>query len=145
MKKILLIICLIFSAIITSYSQLPSYVPSNGLISWYSFNGNANDLSGNGHNGTLINPNTQNYCRDRHKISNKAFVFENHSRVKISRNNSFYGIRTVSFWLTSDIISPPDNRPLGFIKIGLNFHIYSYHGSICYQFNTQNNTTSIKI
>ena len=33
-------------------SQTPSYVPTNGLIGWWGFNGNANDGSGNGHNGS---------------------------------------------------------------------------------------------
>jgi len=33
--------------------SLPAYVPSEGLISWYPFNGNANDESGSGNNGTL--------------------------------------------------------------------------------------------
>ena len=37
----------------TSILSLPAYVPSEGLISWYPFNGNANDESGSGNNGTL--------------------------------------------------------------------------------------------
>ena len=37
-----------------SLAQVPSYVPTNGLQSWYPFNGNANDESGNGNNGTVI-------------------------------------------------------------------------------------------
>ena len=31
-------------------AQVPSYVPSNGLVGWWQFNGNANDESGNGNN-----------------------------------------------------------------------------------------------
>ena len=31
-----------------SSSNLPSYLPTNGLVAWYPFNGNANDESGNG-------------------------------------------------------------------------------------------------
>ena len=31
---------------------LPNYIPADGLIAWYPFNGNANDESGNGNNGT---------------------------------------------------------------------------------------------
>ena len=30
---------------------LPSYVPTNGLVGWYPFNGNTNDESGNGNDG----------------------------------------------------------------------------------------------
>jgi hypothetical protein len=36
-------------------AQLPDYLPSNGLVAWYPFNGNANDESGNGNNGLLGN------------------------------------------------------------------------------------------
>lgn len=34
-------------------NNLPYYIPSDGLICWYPFNGNANDESGNGHHGTV--------------------------------------------------------------------------------------------
>ncbi len=34
-------------------TQIPSYVPTNGLVGWWPFNGNANDESGNGNNGTV--------------------------------------------------------------------------------------------
>ena len=33
--------------------NLPSYVPTDGLVAYYPFNGNANDESGNGHHGTV--------------------------------------------------------------------------------------------
>ena len=32
-------------------AQVPSYVPTNGLVAYWPFNGNANDESGNGNNG----------------------------------------------------------------------------------------------
>jgi len=35
------------------HAQVPSYVPTNGLVGWWPFNGNANDESGNGNNGTV--------------------------------------------------------------------------------------------
>jgi hypothetical protein len=49
---------LLYSLAFTSLSiaasaQVPAYVPTNGLQSWYPFNGNANDESGNGNNGTV--------------------------------------------------------------------------------------------
>jgi hypothetical protein len=40
---------LVFSA----QAQVPSYVPTNGLINYWPFSGNANDASGNGNNGTV--------------------------------------------------------------------------------------------
>ena len=32
---------------------LPDYVPSNGLLGWWPFSGNADDESGNGRHGTV--------------------------------------------------------------------------------------------
>ncbi len=37
----------------TIYAQVPSYVPTNGLVGYWPFNGNANDESGNGNNGVV--------------------------------------------------------------------------------------------
>jgi hypothetical protein len=49
---IVVIIGMIFTT--NSFSQnIPSYVPKNGLIGWWPFNGNANDESGNGNNGIV--------------------------------------------------------------------------------------------
>jgi hypothetical protein len=54
MKNILL--STLFALITTlGFSQAPNYVPANGLVGWWPFNGNANDESGNGNNGTLVN------------------------------------------------------------------------------------------
>ncbi len=52
MKKILLtLLCICLAQI--SQSQIPSYVPKDSLVGWWPFNGNANDESGNGNNGTV--------------------------------------------------------------------------------------------
>ena len=54
MKRIFLILALSILFIPTGISQdLPSYVPTDGLVAYYPFNGNANDASGNGNNGTV--------------------------------------------------------------------------------------------
>ena len=45
---------LLFGAIalsLNSFSQVPTYVPTNGLVGWWGFNGNANDESVNGNDG----------------------------------------------------------------------------------------------
>ena len=51
MKNILSIIAMITT--LTTFSQVPNYVPTNGLVGWWPFNGNANDESGNGNNGIV--------------------------------------------------------------------------------------------
>jgi hypothetical protein len=53
-------------------AQVPSYVPTNGLVGWWPFNGNANDESGNGNNGTV---NGATLTSDRFGIPNKAYDF----------------------------------------------------------------------
>jgi len=35
-----------------SFSQIPDYLPQNGLVAWYPFNNNFNDESGNGNDGS---------------------------------------------------------------------------------------------
>jgi len=51
MEKILLVLGLIIS--LNNFAQVPSYVAATGLVAFWSFNGNANDVSGNGNNGTV--------------------------------------------------------------------------------------------
>ena len=52
-KNILLTAILIFGFTTISIAQVPAYVPTNGLVSWWPFTGNANDFSGNGNNGEI--------------------------------------------------------------------------------------------
>ena len=52
MKKIILSLFLL-GTLLSANAQLPGYVPSSGLVGWYPFNGNANDESGNGRDGTV--------------------------------------------------------------------------------------------
>ncbi len=56
------------------YSQsVPSYVPSNGLVGWWGFNGNAQDGSGNGNHGTV---NGATLTTDRFGNQNGAYSFD---------------------------------------------------------------------
>ena len=55
MQAKLLTLCMALCAVcLTATSQnVPDYVPTEGLVAWYPFNGNANDASGNGHDGII--------------------------------------------------------------------------------------------
>ena len=53
MKKIITYFLLCFLSIGSLIAQVPSYVPTNGLVGWWPFNGNANDESGNKLNGSV--------------------------------------------------------------------------------------------
>jgi hypothetical protein len=50
-----LIVALVFVSNVMA-QNVPSYVPINGLVGYWPFNGNANDESGNGMNGTVTGP-----------------------------------------------------------------------------------------
>ena len=46
-------LCLLFTANNSVEAQVPAYVPTDGLMGWWPFNGNANDESGNGNDGMV--------------------------------------------------------------------------------------------
>ena len=71
MKTKSLIAALLLAAS-SAFAQVPSYVPTNGLVGWWPFNGNANDESGNGNNGTV---NGASLTIDRFGNNNSAFYF----------------------------------------------------------------------
>ena len=99
MKKIyiLLIFCLI--QFIAQAQTIPAYVPTNGLVGWWPFNGNANDESGNGNNGTV---NGATLTSDRNGNGNSAYNFDGvDDNLLIS--NSFYNINanhTINLWIS---------------------------------------------
>ena len=72
MKRILLF-CAIALTTLTFAQNVPSYVPTNGLVGWWPFNGNANDESGNGNNGTVSGATL---TSDRNGFSNSAYNFD---------------------------------------------------------------------
>lgn len=70
LKSILLTAVATISLATATMAQVPSYVPTNGLVGWWPFNGNANDESGNGNNGTV---NGATLSDDRNGIQNSAY------------------------------------------------------------------------
>jgi hypothetical protein len=72
MKKLILLFSVLFTTM--SFAQVPSYVPANGLVGWWPFDGNANDESGNGNNGTV---NGATLTADRNGVANQAYSFLN--------------------------------------------------------------------
>ena len=51
--NILVVLFLILHSSLGLSQSVPSYVPTNGLVGWWGFNGNTQDNSGNGNNGTV--------------------------------------------------------------------------------------------
>lgn len=109
MKRIFLTLTFILFIIPFGISQdLPSYVPADGLVAFYPFNGNANDESGNGNHGTV---NGATLSSDRYGNTDSAYNFEginccgtpdNVQEIKIT--NSLLNLSenyTISCWMNS--------------------------------------------
>jgi len=82
---------------LTLHAQPPSYVPTNGLVGWWPFNGNANDESGNGNNGTV---NAATLTDDRFGNSGSAYLFngiDNYISIDDSPSLDVQNV-TISAW-----------------------------------------------
>ena len=79
-------------------AQVPSYVPTNGLVAYYPFNGNANEEIGNTNNGTATN---LVYSQDRFNIDNKSSQLNGNSYITISNSlnlQSLNNVMTITGW-----------------------------------------------
>jgi hypothetical protein len=57
-----------------TFAQIPYYIPTDSLVAWYPFNDNADDESGNGHNGVVNNSTI--ITTDRCNVPNSAYHFD---------------------------------------------------------------------
>jgi predicted secreted protein len=100
MKKRILIITGIILHTIVGIAQIPGNVPTNGLVGWWPFNSNGNDLSGNGNNLTNFGATL---TSDRSGTPNSAYQFNGTSQYLISNAPSFSfgqtGTFSFSVWL----------------------------------------------
>jgi len=86
----------IYDAALTDAQVLQLYTnESSGLVAYYPFNGNANDESGNGNNGTV---NGATLTTDRFGNANKAYSFTNPGHIEVPNSNIFGDEFTVSYW-----------------------------------------------
>jgi hypothetical protein len=96
-KSILLTAIVTISLATATMAQVPNYVPTNGLVGWWPFNGNANDESGNGNNGTI---NGATLTEDRLGNTNKAYSFDGvNDQMEILNQNNSTNL-TISIWLS---------------------------------------------
>ena len=93
-----LFLLLFGTATLVAHAQVPDYVPTDGLVAWYPFNGNANDESGNAYHGEI---NGALLTADRFLEPNSAYSFSGNCQDRIdmlvpemTENTSF----SVSFW-----------------------------------------------
>ncbi|MDW8849691.1 LamG-like jellyroll fold domain-containing protein [Flavobacterium sp. MMLR14_040] len=113
MKKTLLLL-LIFSCL-----QINAQIPTDGLVAYYPFNGNANDTSGNGSSGTVT---AATLTSDRFGNSNAAYNFDGVNSYidaaipNIPKNNA---ARTISGWFkTNDAFSDPNKYDASIFNYG---------------------------
>ena len=105
MKKLLYTTIAILSFANFTMAQVPDYVPTNGLVGYWPFNGNANDESGNGNNGTV---NGAVLVSDRKGASNKAYSFDGNSDYIDCGNSTelnIFGDITISVWMLANNLS----------------------------------------
>ncbi|MFN5347378.1 MAG: LamG-like jellyroll fold domain-containing protein [Bacteroidota bacterium] len=101
----------------SAFAQVPSYVPTNGLVGWWPFNGNANDESGNGND---CNNTIGNYTLDRFGNLNSSFFgnglgpLPGSGMYITSLNNFPFGNanRTISVWFKCNLPYPGGLREL---------------------------------
>ncbi len=162
-RRLLLIALAAFCFASAGLAQMPSYVPTNGLVGWWPFNGNANDESGNGNDGIVT---SALLTSDRDNIINSAYNFDFTGKTFGSLNKEIYlpyspnfntSDLTVSVWVCprsyywpGDINNPNSSiitrfqygysNPNGQVW-GIDFNANSFKGFILAP-STQNNQTS---
>jgi hypothetical protein len=97
-KNLLMTAVAVFGLATISIAQtVPSYVPTSGLVGWWPFTGNANDLSINGNNGTV---NGATLTSDRNSNINSAYNFDGaNDKITINHNSAFIFTNfTISCW-----------------------------------------------
>lgn len=83
--------------------SLPNTIPTDGLVAYYPFNGNANDESGNGNNGTIIGNVTQ--TSDRKGLINGAYLFnaQPFNYISVPHNSSLvFNSFTLNAWIYTE-------------------------------------------
>jgi uncharacterized protein (TIGR02145 family) len=99
MKRIFTLLAFLF-ILLTVNAQ----IPIDGLVAWYPFNGNANDESGNGFDGTVYGATL---TADRYGNPSSAFYFDGVNDNIITNTMCVLGgnKRTVSFWAKTESLN----------------------------------------
>jgi len=115
-------------------------IPANGLMGWWAFNGNANDLSGYEHNGTV---NGASLTTDRFGYANSAFYCPLSCYIEVPNFPVTYSEISVSGWYKTSagarILQHDFNSPNGTFLIHLP-GLPSTQGMFCLPGNTSHIT-----
>ncbi len=145
------------SVLAKAQTVIPSYVPTNSLVGWWPFNGNANDLSVNANNGTV---NGATLTADRFGNANKAYGFNGNTSYISSNANFSSGSQQKSFslwakfssindrgWLISNntCINASQNNCFGMFQENTNNSFFFYGmsgGDVSFNHNINTNSYS---
>ncbi len=103
-------------------AQVPTYVPTNDLVAYYPFSGNANDESGNGNNGIIngtITPTTDRSGNLNSSYKWQSSNFNSNDFINIGNlSNHFTNKISISTWVLMDC-TLMDNRILSMGEYGI--------------------------
>jgi hypothetical protein len=121
-KTLLLTAMATFGMTIATMAQnVPNYVPTNGLVGWWPFTGNANDESGNGNNATV---NGAVLTSDRFGNSNAAYSYDGINDYLHGNASSFPSVdRTIALWFYTTNINVGS----------AGMQVFGYGGDLCGQ------------
>lgn len=133
-KKITLLVVLTANIIC---SQVPNYVSTNGLVGWWPFNGNGNDISGNGNNGIINSPSL---ITDRFGVADKAYNFITATdNITVNNTNPTINNTQISVSLWVKLPFQYNQSSLALIKNGITytngFNLYIDQNDIAYGTN----------
>jgi hypothetical protein len=105
MKKLIIYSCLLLISISAS-AQVPSYVPTSGLVAWFPYNNSVTNQGGLSTTGTSTNFNAT-FTKDRFNRPNSSVNFKQTSscatRIENTINSSLInGGFSLSFWVKRD-------------------------------------------
>jgi hypothetical protein len=92
-----------------TFSQLPSYVPKNGLVGYWLFDGNANDISGNNNHGAVKGATL---ITGRTGMASTAYNFNGNDNTIEVPHNTIFNLDTafsINLWVklpTSQVNNP---------------------------------------
>jgi hypothetical protein len=100
-KNIYLLLALLLCTGTIVAQNIPSYLPADGLVGWWPFNGGANDESGLGNNGAV---NGATLTDDRFGSSGKAYNFDGINDDILVPHNPLFNSNpiTINLWMKSN-------------------------------------------
>jgi hypothetical protein len=132
MKTPLFILTALLGVLLSSEAQIPSYVPSNGLVGWWSFTGNANDDSPNANHGTVLGAWL---CPDRFGQDSSAYYFGGGNQQIQWANDTLLTNHTD---LTASVWFQVENRISGWDQNVIVSNIGTWHSSGGFEILTGN-------